>query len=218
MGEVITEAGFQLSQAYNQLFSGLPAWVQQFTNITLLIIVVTVYCIFVWKVYTFIAKKDIIKLNLSQYNKANHPALAKFLGGVFYFVEYLLILPLVVFVWFAVFTLFLIFLTEGLEVSTLLLISTVIIVAIRATAYYKEKLSEEIAKLFPFTLLAVSMTRAGFFNFEAILERFSELPMFFGNILNYLAIIIMLEILLRFFDFIFSLFGLEELPSEEDSE
>ncbi|MFH1503318.1 MAG: hypothetical protein ABIE36_01520 [Candidatus Diapherotrites archaeon] len=216
MAEVITEIGSQISNAYNQLFSSMPAWLQQFTNITFLIIVVTLYCLFVWRVYRFISKKDIIKLNLNQYNKSSHPFLVKFLGAVFYFLEYIILLPLWVFVWFAMFTVFLIFLTKGLEISTLLLISTVIVVSIRATAYYREELSRDLAKLLPFTLLAVSMTEKGFFNFQEILNKFSQLPSFFGSILTYLGIIITLEIILRVFHFIFSLFSLEEPEEEEE--
>jgi len=75
---------------------------------------------------------------------------------------------------------------------------------------YGEKLAKEIAKLLPFTLLAISLLEPGFFNFERVIEQLSQIPGLFRQILNFLAFIIALEILLRFFDFLFSLMGLED--------
>ncbi|MCK5177829.1 MAG: hypothetical protein KAQ92_08955, partial [Candidatus Aenigmarchaeota archaeon] len=37
----------------------------------------TVYAIFIFKFYRFLARKDIIPLNLNQYNRAEHPLLIK---------------------------------------------------------------------------------------------------------------------------------------------
>ena len=195
----------QLTDIYNHLFSGLPSWAHNSINIILLVVLVTLFCIFIWKIYTIISKKNILELNLKQYNKASHPALEKFLGALLYFVEYIIIFPFFVFFWFLVFTFFLILLTKGLGVQTVLMISAIIIIVIRATAYYKEELSRDLAKLLPLTLLAVAITEKGFFNFEDIFGRFAQLPLFFENILGYLALIIFIEIILRTFDFIFSL-------------
>jgi len=209
----------QLTDVYNHLFSDLPSWAHNSINIILLVVLVTLFCIFIWKIYTIISKKNILELNLKQYNKASHPALEKFLGALLYFVEYIIIFPFFVFFWFLVFTFFLILLTKGLGVQTVLMISAIIIIVIRATAYYKEELSRDLAKLLPLTLLAVAITEKGFFNFEDIFGRFAQLPLFFENILGYLALIIFIEIILRTFDFIFSLFGLEdEIKDDEDSQ
>lgn len=209
MGEEVNISS-QLASAYDKLFSTMPAWVQNFVNIVLLVVLVTVFCIFIWKIYTIISKKNMLNLNLMQYNSAKHPALEKFLSIALYFIEYIFLFPFFVFLWFLAFTFFLILLTKGLDVPHVLMISAIIIIAIRATAYYREGLSRELAKLLPFTLLAVAMTEKGFFNFEEILGRFAQLPSFFSSILGYLVIIVLLEIILRTFDFIFSIFDLEE--------
>jgi hypothetical protein len=207
----------QIIAVYDKIFSDLPVWVHNFINILLLVVLVTIFCIFIWNIYTIISRKNIFNLNLNQYNQASHPALEKFLGVLFYFIEYIIIFPFFVFFWFLVFTFFLILLTKGLEVQSILMVSAIIIIAIRATAYYKEPLSRELAKLLPFTLLAVAMTEKGFFNFEEIIGRLTQLPSFFGSILQYLLIIVILEIVLRTFDFIFSLFDLEdEMPNEDE--
>jgi len=173
------------------------------------------YAIFIWNFYRFVAKKDLVKLNLNQYNTSQHPIFAKFFGAIFYFTEYILILPLLVFVWFSVFTLFLVFLTENLDVGSIILISATVIAAIRAVSYYNSNLSKDLAKLLPLTLLALAITNTGFFSIERILSHFSRLPAFFSQIFFYLIFIIILEIILRIFDFLFSSLGLQKQEKEE---
>jgi len=196
---------------YNSTISSLPLFFQKFLNIFLVVLLVVIYAIFIWKFYRFIAKKNLITLNLNKYNNVSeNSTFAKFLAGILYFVEYILILPLIVFVWFSIFTLFLILLTENLQIENILLISAVIVASIRMIAYYNEDLSKDLAKLLPLTLLGLSMTRPTFFSIERIISHFSEIPMFFQEILIYLTFIIILEIILRFFDFILSLFGIQD--------
>ncbi len=196
---------------YQDFFASLPPFAGNFFNFLILVLLVVIYSIFIWKFYKFIAKKDILSLDLNKYNKSTHPFFAKVSAGFFYFIEYIIILPFLIFFWFAIFTLFLIFLTQELEINTLLIISATIVAAIRMTSYYKEDLSKDVAKLLPFTLLAITILTPNFFNVERIINHLNQLPNFFGNIAYYLLFIIILEIILRFFDFIFSLFGLEEV-------
>jgi len=213
---VITDFADLILEAYNSFLSLLPLWVQNFVGLFLLVLVIVIYAIFVWKFYTFIARKNIIGLNLSQYNKANHPLLVKMTAVGLYFVEYILVLPVLVFFWFAVFTLFLMFLIENsIPMGTILLISATVIAAIRMTSYYRKELSQDVAKLFPFTLLAVAVLEPGFFkeNFlERVASRIIEIPDFLGLILTYLVFIVLLEAVLRFFYFLISFMGLEEAP------
>lgn len=214
----ISDFGSALAINYQNFLNILPTWVQTFVNLFLLVIVVVLYAVFFWKLYRFISKKNILELNLNQYNKSEHPFLSKLFAGMLYFVEYILIMPLLIFFWFAIFTIFMILLTEGLEVSSLLIISAVIVGAVRMLSYYKEDNSREISKLLPLTLLGVAMTKQGFFDFERILERISQIPDFYTNILYYILFIIVLEVVLRAFDLIFSLFEVEDLDDEETTE
>ena len=84
------------------------------------------------------------------------------------------------------------------------------------TAYYKKDLSKEIAKLLPFTLLAFFILDIVSFKFERVITHITQIPSFISSILIYLGFIILLEIVLRFFVFIFSLFGLEEARVKEN--
>jgi len=156
-------------------------------------------------------------LDLNQYNTSEHPFLEKTIATFFYIIEYFLILPFLIFIWFSIFTLFLIFLTDNLELGALLLISAAILAAIRMTAYYHEDLSKDLAKLFPFTLLAISILNPNFFSIERILNQFKEIPAFFNEIIIYLVFIIFLETILRFVDFIFSFYRLDDSINEKNN-
>ncbi len=215
MAEPISGLGTEIAAAYNGFLNNLPLWAQNFVNLLLLVTLIVVYSIIIWKFYRFVARKDIFKLNLSKYNKANHPAWEKILAAVLYLLEYIIIIPFLIFFWFVVFTFFLILLTEGLDVGKILIVSAIVISAVRMTAYYKEDLSRELAKLLPFNLLAIAMLTQGLFNFEKILENLSQLPAFFNEMMIYLLFIVCLEVVMRFFDFLFSFFGLEEEDEEK---
>lgn len=210
----VENLGIQLFEFYKEFIASLPPLAGNFFNFFILVLVIVIYSMFIWKFYKFIAKKNILGLDLNKYNKSSNPFFAKVFAGTFYFVEYIIILPFLIFFWFAIFTFFFIFLSE-LEIQTILIASATIVAAIRMTSYYKEDLSRDIAKLLPFMLLATSILTPGFFNIERIFTHFDRLPNFFGNIAYYLIFIIFLEIILRFFDFIFSLFGLEESEEAE---
>jgi hypothetical protein len=214
--EVTSELITEIISVYNGFLATLPSWAQNFTNLFLLVILIVAYSIVIWKFYRFIARKDIFRLNLGKYNKSNHSIFERILAMFLYFIEYIVVIPFIIFFGFAILTFFLILLTEGVEVGTILIISSIVISAVRMTAYYKEDLSRDLAKLLPLNLLAIAMLTQGIFNFERIIGNFSQLPVFFDAVLIYLLFIVILEILLRFFDFIFSLFGFEKEGEEKE--
>lgn len=217
MAEVAEGLVADLIEAYKGFLANLPSWAQHFVELLLLVILVVAYCIFIWKLYRFISRKNFFGLNLNKYNKSNHPLTEKIIAGALYFLEYIIILPFLIFFWFAIFTFFLVLFTNNIEVNTILVIAAVIIAGIRMVAYYKEDLSKELAKLLPFNLLAIAMITPGFFNLERVIENFSKISIFFNEIIIYLLFIVCLEIILRFLDFIFSLFGLEEEGEEKEA-
>lgn len=215
MAEVTSGIIFEIIKAYGSLMANLPIGTKNFINLFLLVILIVAYSIIMWKFHKFISVKNILGLNLNKYNKSDHPLWEKMLAGMLYLLEYIIIIPFLTFFWFAIFTFFMVLLTNGIEIETLLLISALVLASIRMTSYYKEDLSRELAKLFPFTLLTIAMLTPGFFDVERIIANFSAISGFFGEITFYLLFIIVLEIVLRFFDFIFSLFGLEEEGEEK---
>ncbi|MGD9276695.1 MAG: hypothetical protein PVJ67_05975 [Candidatus Pacearchaeota archaeon] len=215
---MFNKLGDMLVGLYISFIDFLPPFFAKFFNFLFLVLLVVAYCIIIWKLYRFISKKNIIELNLNKYNTVEHPAITKILAAVFYFIEYMILMPFWVFVWFSIFTIFLVFLTENLAINTLLLISATIVAAIRMTAYYREGLSKDISKLLPFTLLSISILNPNFFNVERIISHLSSIPGLFSNISLYLVFIIILEIILRTFEFTFSLFNIDGEQEKQEEE
>lgn len=218
MEGVFNDISQRLIDLHRGFIEFLPGYIGDFFNLFILVLLVVLYSLFVWKFYRFISKKNIIELNLNKYNISEHPVIVKLLAVIFYFIEYIIVLPFLIFFWFSVFTLFLIFLSESSEINSILVISATIIAAIRMTSYYKEDLAKDLAKLLPFTLLAISILNPNFFSIDRILGHLSEIPSLFSQIISYLLFIVLLEVILRFFDFIFSLFNLEEVEGETEEE
>lgn len=210
-----------LIEFYQEFIGFFPSYFGTFLNLLILVLLVVVYAIFVWKFYKSISRKNFLGLDLNKYNKSRESFGTKLIAGFLYFIEYIIISPLIIFMGYFVFTFFMIIFTQNQETSQILTVSAVVIAAIRMTSYYKEELSQDLAKLLPFTLLAVALLNPNTFlqtqYFEAVITNLTQIPSLLSQIISYLFFIIILEIILRFFDFIFSLFGLEE-ESEEKKE
>ncbi|MFA4953570.1 MAG: hypothetical protein WC584_05080 [Candidatus Pacearchaeota archaeon] len=207
----------ELVGVYSSFISSLPPFAGEFVNLFLLVLLIVLYSVFIWKIHKFIAQKNILELNLNQYNKSEHPFFAKIWAGLLYFIEYIIILPFLVFIWFSVFTFFLVVLSGGtIEVKNTLIISAIIVAAIRMTAYHSRNLSREVAKLLPFNLLAFFILNFTSFDVIDIIKQISKIPLFLESIIIYFVFIIILELILRFFDFILSLFGIEKVSEAED--
>jgi len=218
MAEVISAIGESIIESYNSFISFFPASVGSFINFLILVLLVALYAIIVWNGYRFISKKDPLELNLSQYNKSTNPLSAKIFAGIFYFIEYLIIIPFVIFGVLIVFTVFIIALSPNENIAQILIISSTIIAAIRLTSYYKENLAQELAKILPFILLATFILNPSLISqsdhLEKIISQLVQIPLLFGKIWIYFFFILILELVLRFFDSIFSLIGINE-PEKE---
>jgi hypothetical protein len=218
MAEVINGAGSGILGAYNLLISSLGPVAGSFVNLFVIVLLIVLYSIFVWKLHKIISKKNLLDLNLNKYNLAEYGN-TKLVSAALYFLEYIIILPFFTFFWFMAFAVFIIIFTENLDINLVFIISAAIITSIRMTAYYNESLSREMAKLLPFNLLAASLiVGQNFFSVERIIGHLVEIPSAMNIILPYLAFIMLIEIILRFFDFTFSLFDLEYEDEEKETE
>lgn len=167
-------------------------------------VAIVIYSIIIWKFYRFLARRDILNLNLSRYNTTNHPFLKKFFAASLFFIEYILILPFIVSIWFVFFSIFLLLLSQQKDVLQILVISSAMVCATRITSYYNEDLSRDLAKLFPFTLLAVFLIGPSTFNF---FEKIKEIPSLLTYILFFIIFIFFVEIFMRIIVLINYIFG-----------
>jgi len=159
------------------------------------------YSFFVWKFYRFVARREIIPINLEKYSARGKKSPLK-VGA--YIVSYMFLFPFFLFLWFFVYSFFIYFLARDIPTETVLLISITVIVATRVAAYYKEDLAKDLGKLLPFSLLAIFLTSPAFFsdtgNFFSLSdlgERFQEIPLLSIEIVQFIIYAIFVEAFLR---------------------
>ena len=176
------------------------------------------YSIFIYYFYRYLAKKNLIELNFEQYNQYSNPTLVKFFAVIFYIAEYIILLPILTSFWFTTFAILILVLSEGIPAAGILLISAALVASVRITAYISENLSKDLAKMLPFTLLAIAITKPTFFTIGPLLLRIQEIPSLFSNILYYLVFIIAIELIMRVSEFFKDLLAHSEGTAEETIE
>lgn len=178
----------------------LPLMYQNIFAVATYMILIFVYAIFISKFYRLISKKDIISLNLRQYNSFDHPTLKKLFAGILYFIEYIIVLPFLILFWYILFALALILFSDIASLDQVLLLSAAVVGSIRLLAYYNSEISAEVAKLLPFTILAITLLSHKLLDFSKINSALGESFNFIIFIGYVLLFIIALEIVLRFLD------------------
>ena len=195
---------------FENMISFVPEEYRFLVSFGLYTIFIVLYSIFIWKFYKFLSSRDIIGLNLRQYNRSSHPGLEKFFATLLYIIEYMVILPFLVLFWFTILSLFLILLSESESVMQILMISAAIIASIRITCYINQDLSKDIAKILPFTVLAMFIIGADFFNLDKLIARFSEIPQLIDHIFIFIVILFVIEFVFRIIYSIIKLFQSSE--------
>jgi len=160
-----------------------------------------VYGIFIFHFYRFLSKKDIFSLNLENRLrggkfKSSGEKVSTSIRIAAYIGTNILVFPIVIFVWFLVYSIFMFFLAQDMEIKTIFLVSSSIVIAVRIAAYYNEDLSRDLAKLIPFVLLGIFILSPTFFSLDEIIPRIKEIPNFIIQIAAFLAVAITVEIVL----------------------
>jgi len=195
----VAEISEGILEFYNDFVLAMPTNLKIIPPVFFIAITITVYSLFIWYFHKFLARRDVLRLNLKKYNVYKHDALIKFFAVLFYIAEFLIIGPIVIFFWFTILSISFIILAKELEVGTVMLICAALISAIRITSYFNESLSKELAKLIPLNMIAVVLTTAGFWNLSTTIGRIAQIPSFFNTALYYLFFIFILESVLRLF-------------------
>ncbi len=203
---------------YTSFLTSLPESQRLIFNVFVYVILIALYSIFVYEFYRLLARKNILRLNLSKYNTSTHPSLKKLFAALLFLVEYVIILPIFVFFWFTVLSFLLLLLSKDQSLQQILLVAAAIIGAVRVTSYFKEDLSRDLAKMFPFTVLAIFLLSPNFLEFGLVLEKLIQLPDFFHHIFFYLFFVVSFEILIRVIYTVIFLFKRPEEQAIEEVE
>lgn len=167
------------------------------SDVTVYVLGMTVYAVFVFKFYRFLATQDMFELDMSRYEQSGHKWIRKSNQVFFYIVKYIIVFPVFAFFWFGVLTIILAFLSKEQTFNETLLVALATVSAIRVTAYYNEDLSKDVAKILPFAVLAVFLIDASFFSIGESLDILREAEAHSENIVYYLAFLVLLEFVLR---------------------
>lgn len=157
----------------------------------------SVYALFVFRFYRFVATRDMFALDLSKYAQVKFGWGRSVLHVVLYLVKYVILFPIFAFFWFAVLTAILAFLSKDRTFADTLLMALAIVSAIRITSYFDEDLSKDLAKILPFAILAVFLIDASFFIVSESFEALKQAGDHTENILYYLLFLVALEFVLR---------------------
>lgn len=169
--------------------------------VLILVVSMTVYAIFIFKFYKFVAKRDIFRLNLERHNKSANPNFGKFKEISYYIFKHILLYPIIAFFWFAVITVLLAFMSTQQALEVTLLASMAVVGGIRATAYYNEELAIDMSKMLPFTLLGIFLINQSYFSISQTFETLKTITSMWKTLLYYLIFMVILELVLRIMPF-----------------
>jgi hypothetical protein len=180
--------------------------------LVLLTLAIAVYAVFIFKFYRFLANRNVLQLKLQRYS-GFFAGIETFFNIFLYVVEYIIILPILIFFWFLVIAVILSAVAKNQTPYTILFISMGIVAATRVTAYYNEELSRDLAKMLPFVLLGIFVVDISYFSYDNFISTISEFPSLWETILYYLGFTMLLETVLRLLAAFVSLF--RRKPSEQ---
>ncbi len=194
---VIANFADSVRLGYSHLSVNLPPKLFLITQLFLIAILIVIVAFIIWGFYSTLSKKDFIVLNLRKYNTSEHPVLRKLLAVLLYFIEYILIMPALILVWYIVLSIILLLLVPDRAMGQLLLLTGSLVMAIRILSYIKEEISKELAKLFPFIAVSIYLLNPDIFTKFDFFDKLNEIPVLFENIVFFLVSISVLEIILR---------------------
>lgn len=171
----------------------INTFLQNAESITIIALTMAIYAIVIWHYYRLLAKRDLFNPKEDESNSI----VVKFFESFEFIAKYVIVFPLISFIFFGIFSLMLFLLSKDQSIQIILLTAVTVISATRITAYYNEDLSKDLAKLVPFALLGVFIVQADFFSTDLLFERIFEVPNFLVDILSFVIYFLVLEIGLR---------------------
>lgn len=161
----------------------------------LIVLGLTVYCVFVFSFYRRVSRTLIFEFKPVGEKKG----FRAFLVHASYVAKYLFLGPLYLFVWASLLALLIFLMADSLAVLQCLYVSLGLLATIRITSYYNQDLSVDVAKIMPFSLLAVVLIDINKIRFDIFIEKLKEVPTIWQTAVMMFAVIVFLELLLRMY-------------------
>ncbi|MCC7552302.1 hypothetical protein KO317_01390 [Candidatus Micrarchaeota archaeon] len=161
-----------------------------------LILVISIGMLIIWYLYRKLAKRDMFELKLHAKNGEKLSIGKELFSTLVYLFKYVLLFPLFVMLMFVLVSLGFIFLSSGLDLSTVFFFSIALICVVRLLAYIKEDTAQEIAKLIPFALVSSILLNPNLSD-GYIFPAMSDIELGLAGIWYYFIFIFVFEISLR---------------------
>lgn len=148
----------------------------------------------------FMSRRDVFRFRYDILRKATAHSLARrllLLAGIYVW-HYVLIFPLVAYLWFLVLILIVASLYSSLTPASLIVISMSVLTAVRVTAYFNEDLSRDISRILPFALLGVFLSQLNSFEINATIALLEGTTQEWERGFYYWLFVIIQETVLRF--------------------
>ena len=179
----------------------LPNDLESFTDQVLpafaAIVGIVLYSTFVFKFYRFLAKKDLIDTDFSQYSQGFTGFMKRLIDGLLLIVQNILFAPFLISFWVLILAVILTLLSGGDDLYWNVLVATSVVGSVRVISYFSEDLARDVAKMLPFAVLGVFLVDSGSFNWDAVSILWGQLDEFAISFASSMALVVLLETALR---------------------
>ena len=161
------------------------------------IVGIVLYSTFVFKFYRFLAKKDLIDADFSQYSQGFTGFMKRLIDGLLLIVQNILFAPFLISFWVLILAVILTVLSGGDDLYWNVLVATSVVGSVRVISYFSEDLARDVAKMLPFAVLGVFLVDSGSFNWDAVSILWGQLDEFAISFASSMALVVLLETALR---------------------
>ena len=161
------------------------------------IIGIVLYSAFVFKFYRFLASKDLIDADFSQYSRGFTGFMKRFVDGILLIIQNILFAPFLISFWVLILAVILTLLSGGDDLYWNVLVATSVVGSVRVISYFSEDLARDVAKMLPFAVLGVFLVDAGSFNWDAVSILWGQLDEFAVSFASSMTLVVLLEAALR---------------------
>jgi len=165
--------------------------------IILAVIAIALYSGFVFLFYRFLARKDILTLDLSKFEKNYSGKFRLYFRIVFHIGLYIVLIPILIAFWTLILAMILTLFASDPDHARNALIATAVVGAIRILSYWTEELSRDVAKMLPFAVLGVFLVDSTAVHIDSIISLIESWPELANSWWNSLILLSILEVILR---------------------
>ena len=159
---------------------------------------IAAFGVFIFNFYRFIARKDIITLNLRKTPQSQTPCIQESrLDNLLPCSSASRFILFWCFFWFCVMAAFLYLLGRGHSIESVMLAAMGVVGAVRVCAYYREALASDISKILPFALLGILIIDNSLLRVVDSAEGVMEAALLWETLVLYLGAVVVIELVLR---------------------